>query len=218
MSCFDIFVAFLNKWQTLLAGLIALGAAILALRPVYKQLALMRAQNNVMVRSTIGEMISQLDAHRDRVREIVAQRLTSVNTALHQFKGYGMPKDMGMWASDQQKEFNGADHELKALFAMSYDVKFVEEKKAALLVAVAELSGTFWDIYKPDYASHFPEEFNWTDEEWAAAGTRANEAEQEVEPKTDAVSRAVFELNEAYSAQRRALVRRLRIIDDGLLA
>jgi predicted transglutaminase-like cysteine proteinase len=218
MNGCDIIVAVMDKWQTLITGCLALGAAFVALLPVYKQLALMRAQNNVMVRSTIGEMILKLDSHRNHVHEIVAKRLTDMNSALHYFDNQGMLNDGGGWAGDQHRDFSNAQSALKALFNTSHDVTAIEKQKTKLLSAVNQLINTLWVIYAPEDADRFPEEDNWSEEEIASANALSNEAVGEVEPNTRAVFAAMHELNEAYEAEKATLVRRLRIIDDQLLA
>lgn len=218
MTYWDCFVHWLDKWQTLITGIMALGAAVCALWPVYKQLALMRAQNNVMVRETIGHMIQQLDAHRDRVHEIIAKRIGDVDSSLYHFEHFGPKSGIGEWASQQQSEFISAESELKALFVKSHDVEAIETKKATLLTAVTDLSSIFWDIHAPDYEFMFPEDCNWSDEERAVAAARSGEAEKELEAKANAVSSAMRDLKEAYALQRAGLVRRLRVIDDSLLA
>ncbi|ALR21884.1 hypothetical protein [Sphingobium baderi] len=218
MTYWDCFVHWLDKWQTLITGALALGAAFYAGRPVYRQLALMRAQNNVMVRETIGDMILQLDTHRNRVGEITAKRLTDVHSAIYRFDNYGETKGIDEWASQQHSEFIGADSELKALFIQSHDVEAIEVQKAALLAAVDAFSGVLWDIYAPHYAFMFPEDCNWSDAEHASAVARSSEAEKELDSNASAVSAAVRQLYEAYAEQRAGLVRRLRVIDDGLLA
>ncbi|OAN99985.1 hypothetical protein A8B75_19175 [Sphingomonadales bacterium EhC05] len=218
MSYFDIFVAFMDKWQTLITGSLAFGAAFFALRPVYKQLSLMRAQNNVMVRSTIGEMILQLDAHREGVHKIVAKRLTDMQSNLYHFDNHGVPNSVCDWANDRHNDFGIVQASLKALFITSHDVQSIEGQKAELLFAVNQLEETLWVIYRPEYADRNPEECNWTDEEIAAANASSSEAVNELESKTAGVSAATHQLYAAYETQRAALVRRLRVIDDRLLA
>ena len=218
MTYWDCFVDWLDKWQTLITGALALGAAYYAGRPVYRQLALMRAQNNVMVRETIGHMIQQLDAHRDRVQEITAKRLTDVHSAIYRFDNYGETKGIDEWAHQQHGEFVSAESELKALFVTSHDVEAVEERKADLLAAVNDLSGILWDIQAPHYEFMFPEDCNWSDEERATAVARSSEAENELDATAGAVSAAVKQLYDAYAQQRAGLVRRLRVIDDSLLS
>lgn len=218
MTCLEMLCAFVYRWQTLIAGLLALLAALAALRPVHKQLALQRAQSSVMVRETIGHMIQQLDAHRARVDEIMSKRLTSIQTGIHHIETHGPASfDLDMWAEEQNREFGTADADLKTLFATAQDVEAIEREKAALLASVDSLTDSLWDIWKPEDESRFPENYEWTDDERAAAHTRSNEAEKEIEPKADAVSTAVWKLRGAYAAQRAGLVKRLRVIDDGLL-
>lgn len=211
-------IGLIDHWQTLATGILALGAAFWAGRPVYHQLKLMRLQNNVMVRSTIGDMVLQLDAHANSVERITKKPLHDIHYAVYNFERFGPPKVFGEWASQEESSFRTVDTELKALFVQSLDVQEIEDCKAALLAAVDGLTTVLWEIYLPDYAENFPEDINWTDEERAAANARSTAAEGEVEDKANAVSHAVRHLKEAYAGQRAALICRLRLIDDSLLA
>lgn len=178
----------------------------------------MRAQNDVMVRSTIGDMILQLDAHASSVERITKKPLHDIHSALYNFERFGPPKVFSEWASQEQSSFQTVDAELKALLVQTHDFEEIEDRKAALLSAVDSLIGVLWEISLPDYAVNFPEDINWTDAERAAANARSTSAEGEVEDKANAASHAVRNLKEAYADQRAALVRRLRLIDDSLLA
>ncbi|MFC0683420.1 hypothetical protein [Novosphingobium clariflavum] len=209
-------IAWLDKWQTLITGFMALGAAFVALQPVRKQLALMRAQNNVMVRETIGHMITQLDQHRASLDEITGKTISEISSSLWHFEQYG-PKGIDEWASATHSSFNTVQEGLKALFITAHDVAAVESQKEHLLAVSAELSSCLWDIVAPVYAVMWPEENTWTDEESKAADVRAVEAQKELEDRNAAVSLAIRQLREAYANQRAVLVRQLRVIDDGLL-
>lgn len=217
MTGWDGFVGFLDKWQTLITGFMALGAAVVALGPVKKQLALMRAQNNVMVRETIGHMITQLDVHRDRVDEIISKPVTDIHSALWHFETYG-DKGIEEWASQTHSAFNSAESELKALFITSHDVEAVEQEKDNLLSVVNVLSRCLWDVVAPTYADMFPEDNDWTEDERAAAVSRSIEARKELDDKASNVSQVIRQLKDTYANQRAVLVRQLRVIDDGLLS
>lgn len=210
------FFKWLDKWQTLVAAFMALGAAGLAWYPVNKQLGLMRAQNKVMVRETIGHMIIQLDQHRASLDEITDKTVSEISSSLWHFEHYG-PKGIDEWASSTHSSFNTVQERLKALFITSHDVEAVESQKEHLLTVAGELSSCLWDIVAPVYAVMFPEDNTWTDEESAAADVRAVEAQKELEDRNAAVSLAIRQLREAYANQRAVLVRQLRVIDDGLL-
>ena len=223
MTCIDL--SWLNwkavgdwlyNWQTLITGFMALVAAFVALQPVRKQLKLMRAQNNVMVRDTIGQMITQLDQHRASLDEITDKTLSEISSSLYHFERYG-PKGIDEWASSTHSSFNTVQERLKALFITSHDVEAVERQKEHVLAVSAELSGCVWDIVAPVYVLMFPEDNTWTDEESAAADVRAVEAQKELEDRNAAVSLAIRQLREEYANQRAVLVRQLRVIDDGLL-
>jgi hypothetical protein len=210
-------VAWLNKWQTFITGVMALGAAFVALQPVRKQLALMRAQNNVMVRETIGQMVVALDTQRDRMREIATKPLSDISGNLDYFEQVGPPAGMEEWYCETHSKANGLYRELRALFAQSQDVEGVQSSKDALLGAAEKLADDMSDICQPIYYTIHVTEYEWTDEQLAVANAKAKVAEAEIEATVAAVSAAVRHLNAAYADQRAVLVRQLRVIDDGLL-
>ncbi len=218
MIHWDCFFDWLNKWQTLIAGILALAAAIWALRPVYKQLALARAQNDAVPREKVGEMILQLDSHAAEVFSIMSKRMVDLNNNLGWYEVHEKDYKFDEWCGEQQQEFMHAGMELKTAFARSHDVEVVEARKADLLAAVEALNGVLWEIHAPEYFSRFEEECSWTDEERQAANARSNQAAGEVEDYATKTSAAFRHLNEAFAEQRRSLVSRLRVIDDRLLA
>ncbi|WIA55181.1 hypothetical protein N6H05_19425 [Sphingobium sp. WTD-1] len=205
------------NWQTLITGFMALGAAFVALQPVRKQLALMRAQNNVMVRETIGHMVVTLDAQCDRMREIATKPISDISNDLEYHEQVGPPSGIEQWYSATHSKANGLYRELRALFAQSQDVEAVESSKDALLGAAEKLADAMSDICQPIYATIHVTEYEWTDEQEAAAYAKAKVAETEIEATVAAVSVAFHDLKAAYADQRAVLVRQLRVIDDGLL-
>lgn len=210
-------IAWVHRWETLITGFMALGAAFVALQPVRKQLALMRAQNNVMVRETIGHMVVALDAQRARMNEIVAKPLSEIDGDIEYHEQYGPPPSIHEWYSAAHSKANGLFRHLRSLFVQSQDAEIVESSKDALLEAVEKLADTLSDICQPIYATIHVTEYEWSDEQEAAANAKAGVAEHQLEAVVDAVSTAVRDLREAYANQRAVLVRRLRVIDDGLL-
>ena len=213
-----VVVQFLYDWQTLIGGVLALAAAIGAFIPVYKQLGLMRAQNEAIVRDKIGDMIVNLDSQAVAVTSITSKPLSDIHSALHHFETYGPGYIPAEWANEQLSSLDKVESMLKALFAKSHDVEAIEACKLELLDALSALVSVLWDVFAVENADRFPEEYNWTDEERAAAVARSNEAEGEVQGIASRSSRAVIALSQAFEAQRASLVHRLRVIDDALLA
>lgn len=218
MTYSNCVVQFLYNWQTLLTGILALGAAIWALRPVYGQLILARAQNDAVLRERVGEMIVQLDAHSAEPGEVLSKRMTEMHTGLHHFEFRDKDYKFDEWCGEQHSEFMSAGYELKGLFARSHEVDAIEARKAELLAAISSLSGVLWDVHAPDYFDRDPEECSWSDEELKAAISRSIEARDEIEDNASKVSAACGQLRQAFAEQRGSLVRRLRVIDDRLLA
>lgn len=66
------FVDFLAKWQTIMAGLIALGGAFLTVRSVRHQIVASWDQHNQIAIEDISQKISDLDAIREKGDEYVS--------------------------------------------------------------------------------------------------------------------------------------------------
>ncbi|MCE7798199.1 hypothetical protein LWE61_16795 [Sphingobium sufflavum] len=207
----------LNQWQTMITGGLALLAAFIAVRPVYRQLALMRAQNSVMVRGTVVEMIRQLDADSARVPEIIRKPLAEVHSSLQYFEAHGRQPSHFAWIDDQTQTFGRVSTAFLAFSLASYDVETIEGKKHVMSEALGALYNAFWTIHLPEYADRSPEDFNWSDEQSAAALKDANKAEATLPYVAGKVSAAFRDLDAAYDYQRAVLLRRLRKIDDSLL-
>jgi hypothetical protein len=148
MIHWDCFFDWLNKWQTLIAGILALTAAIWALRPVYKQLALAPAQNDAVLREKVGEIILQLDANAAEVFSIMSKRMVDLNNNLGWYEVHEKDYKFDEWCGEQQQEFIHAGIELKATFARSHDVEVVETRKADLLATVEALNGILWEVQR----------------------------------------------------------------------
>lgn len=157
MTYSSCFVQFLSNWQTLITGILALIAAGLALRPVYKQLGVMRAQNDAMLREKVVEMIVQLDTHSAEPDQVLSDCLTEIHAGLHYFEFREKDYNFDEWCGQKHNEISRAERELKVLFARSHEVEVLELKKAELLAALSSLNGVLWDIHAPDYFDRYPE-------------------------------------------------------------
>lgn len=220
MIYLECFVEWLNKWQTLITGVMALVAAYFALKPVKRQLALMRTQNNVMFRDAISDMIVRSDAHRGDVFEVMSKRMTELNNTMSYYEYHERDYKFDDWCGEQHSEFLTAEWELKNVFARSHDVDAIEARKSELLLALRSFCDVLWDAHAPTYGEHHEDEFSWTPEEWQERVKRSREVVggNEIDEHVSAVSIALRQLTEAFADQRSSLVRRLRTIDDSLLA
>jgi len=205
-----------GEWQTLLTGFLAIAAAYWAARPVYQQIGLMRAQNNVMVRATIGEMVLQLDVHLNCLEAIISKPVNDIQSSLNYYNQNGPGIDCE-WVSQTIQEFGRVETELKALFSLSRDVQALEDAKLELLAAIDTLDSCLRTVFLPEDADRFPEQYNWSDEQRSDAYAAATLAEGELQGRSAGVGVAAQRLKKAYINQKAVLVGRLRTIDDQLL-
>lgn len=216
MSCWDIFVSFLDKWQTLITGLLALLAAFLALRPVYGQLRLMREQNSVMLRSTINDMMVSLDRDLASTHDIIHTRISRVSQDLGYFDDHGNPPSIAEWASERESEIRAVIGELKERFFRNHDVMPIEDYKGDLILALDDLAECLDAIFTPQWHWTHPDH-EWTEDQEKEAVANAKKAEEEVRDKVRRVGVAGARLSAARESQRAVYSRRLRKIDDALL-
>ncbi|MGL3819970.1 hypothetical protein [Sphingopyxis sp. R3-92] len=216
MSCWGIFEDFLFRWQTLITGVLALVAAVVALRPVYGQLKLMREQNKVMLRSTINEMMISLDRDLASTHEIIDKRFGQVAQDLGYFEDQGDPPSIAEWASERDESIRAVIRELKEIFFRNHDAEPVEEYKGDLILALDDLSECLDAIYTPQWHWTHPDH-DWSEDEEKKAVEKAKKAEKEVRDKVRRVAVAAARLSAAREGQRAVYSHRLRAIDDALL-
>lgn len=209
-------VAWLDKWQTLITGFMALGAAVVALQPVRKQLALMRTQSKVMFRETIGKMITQLDLHCESMSKITEKPVSDIHSSLWHFEQNG-DKGIEHWGYETSSKIDRMQFELKTLFVTAHDVAAVEKEKDNLLSVVRNLSSNLRDMVAPISATFFHERTALSEEEMTALDARSVKARKELDDRVSQVSMLIQQLSDAYTNQRVVLVRQLRVIDDEIL-
>lgn len=219
MACIVLsgFGQWLYDWQTLIGGAVALGAAVLALRPVYGQLALMREQNSAMLRSTISEMIARLDRDHAALNEVV-KPISALSNEMAHIEERNLDLAEPQWIDQQSGSISRMLREMRASFALTRDFDAIESAKQELVAKVTSLSECFIDIFQPNWEYLRPEDVDWTEQQSAKIRADARLAESELDQTFRAVGPAIRALADAYIEQRTALVRRLREIDDMLLA
>lgn len=206
---------FLYDWQTLISGLIALVAAFVAVRPVWKQLALTQTQANGVLREMLLKREVEIGKAHVALVEKVRPPLNELDSELYS-------------PDDQLLEFSaeGAHHYSQRISSAAHwlstaskerDSAAVEVAKDALAEKLAAVEALLNEIHFPVSMDQEGEGYSISDEDWAKYVARSEAAQTEVVGAVSAARSALREVEGALSKERRVIKARLKKVDEALL-
>ena len=206
-----------RDWQAFITGLLALLAAYIAARPVWRQLTSLRIQSAVMVRETLTTRVAAIKSRRDITREkieAITRGLTSGMFVSDEDVDYPDP-----WAGEAEPRVDAVVAALTAHQEASLDGELIDTKRRAVIQQAKELSGCLSDIHAPyslDILSPDPE-MGLSMEQIDAAEAQANEAaawaKGNLLQRISAVRKSGDELDLAFKTSLDRLRARIRQID-----
>ena len=207
---------FIYHYQTLVTGIGALAAAWFAGRPVWRQLAMMRAQSEAMLRDIVVVRITETENRLEKVHSLVSMDVRTILADVISFEERNL-RPNEHWAHERYKTLRRVSEELERWGSSHRDVETIEAAKGQLMIAVAALVDKLDEIHTPASSEQSGEDYSIADIEWARITTRGEQAKNEVEGDAEDADRALDALERAYRTHHRSLNRRLRQIDDLLL-
>ena len=208
---------FVKDFQTLLAGLMALIAAVVALRPVYKQLHVNQVQTAIAAREVLFGRTRTID-HRRKVSAAAIRKITSdFMSRLYRGDQDGEPDIDINWAFEADQIVGQVIEEFRLQQSSMGDREAIDEKRTQLIQVATELRNCLTDIhqfYSYDFDGH---ENGWTEKETeekrAAAEVASKEAEKHLDAKIRAVAKSGKGLDDAYVAELDEIRIRVRQIN-----
>ena len=195
---------YLYDWQGLIAGVIALMAAYVAARPVWRQLTL-------SVRDTLIGRLAAMESRQETTREL----MSSITDLVSRFRpcdnGQELDPDPYL-AFDAQDTVNRVVATLKADQQSSLDGELIDNKRRAAISAVRALAGCLFNIHAPDTI-----DFGGPDEpaenERRDFEERADRSARELENRISAATKAAGDLEAAFLDGLEQLRQRIRRMD-----
>lgn len=195
---------FIYQYQTLVTGLLAIGAAYYGAAPVWRQLRDSNLQTRIMHRETLAVRLREAEERAGRVAKAIddplwrAQEVTSDPA--------GEPVEIGEHDAHgvEQMILGRLDWYLVTLEGTE-DTR-VEEAKAALKAALKDLTDTLSDVHWPAHNDQSGEDYSMTDEEWAEVLRKAEEGKKLAGEKVS----AAWTANRALKAAQEAWIKELR--------
>jgi hypothetical protein len=208
---------FIKDFQTLLTGFMALLAAVIALRPVYKQLHVNQVQTAIAAREVLFGRTRTIE-HRRKVSAAAIRKITSDFMArLYQGDQDGEPDIDINWAFEADQTVGQVIEEFRLQQSSMGDRIAIDEKRTLLIQAATELRTCLTDIHQFHSYDFGDPDNGWNKEETkekrASAETASKEAEKHLDAKIGAVIRSGKDLDGAYVAELDEIRIRVRQIN-----
>lgn len=202
---------FIYDFQTLLTGAVAIGVAIVAGIPVWRQLKDSNLQTRISHRETLATLLRDALTRFAKVQEAMRKPLSLAD----QLTFYPDGEPIEIEAEDAhhlEQTFNGLLDWYLVVLADTEHVD-IESRKSDLKSRIEELVSTLSEAHWADHNSQQDEDYNFTDEEWAEIEARCAEAKIEASSRVSAVSKAYCALRDAQEAWVRSLRVQLAKLD-----
>lgn len=201
---------FIYDFQTLLTGIVAIGVAVVAGIPVWRQLKDTNLQTRISHRETLSTLLRDTLARFAEVQAAMREPLSMADRLA--FYPDGEPMEIeAEGAHHLEQAFNGLlDWYLVVLADTEHSE--IEDRKTDLKNAINKLVSTLGDAHWADHNFQQDENHNFSDEEWAKIETRCGEAKIEASSRISTVStayRALTDAQEAWVRSLRAQIARL---------
>lgn len=208
--------AFVHDYQTLIAGVIAILAAFITARPVWRQLRSMSIQTSTVYREFLAERVRSLMARRKWLADKLDPFVMEVGRRIYEMRElegrlnihWIFERDQIAWSLINELEADRAERRDPATIAVTLD---------DVMLRLRELQDTLSDIHWPEHNDQTGEDYAFSDEEWAAILQKSRDADARLDTVISDFEIAKKKLDEAVEAELRGLRDRLKEIDDRLL-
>lgn len=198
-------------FQTLIAGVLAIGAAYFAARPVWRQVRDSNLQTKIQHRETLASLMREGQDRFARVAKSIAEPMSALQRLTTDPAGDDMPIGGHDAFGIEQQLYGELDWYLVELKAT--EDEGIEAAKAGFKVALDDLLGTLNDVHWVEHNEQHDEDHSISDEEWAAILVRSKEAETLAAEKGAEARRAFRTLGAAQAAWLNRLRGRIARLD-----
>ena len=194
---------FIYDFQTLLTGIVAIGVAIVAGIPVWKQLKDTNLQTRISHRETLATLMRDALARFGKVETAMREPLSMADRLT--FHPDGEPMEIeAEGAHHLEQAFHGVLDWYLVILADTEHAD-IEARKLELRSAIEKLVSTLSDAHWADHNFQQDEDHNFSNEEWAEIEARCATAKIEASSRVSEVSKAYRALTEAQEVWVRSL-------------
>lgn len=205
---------FIYNYQTLITGILAIGAAWYAGAPVWRQLKDSNLQTRIMHRETLAIRLREAEERAARVAKAIDDPLWKAQDVTSDPAGEPLEISEHDAFGVEQLIEGRLDWYLVTLEGTE-DAP-VEEAKAALKSALKDLTDTLSDVHWPAHNDQSGEDYSMTDTEWAEVLQKAEDGKKLATAKVSAAWKANRALKDAQQASIDGLRRQIAALDQSI--
>lgn len=206
--------AFIYNYQTLITGVLAIGAAWYAGAPVWRQLKDSNLQTRIMHRETLALRLREAEERAVEVARAIDDPLWKAQDVTSDPAGEPLEISEHDAHGVEQMILGRLDWYLITLEGT--EDAAVEEAKAALKAALKDLTDTLSDVHWPAHNDQSGEDYSMTNEEWAEVLQKAEDGKKLATAKVSAAWKANRALKGAQQALINGLRRQLAALDQSI--
>ena len=205
---------FIYNYQTLITGVLAIGAAWYAGAPVWRQLKDSNLQTRIMHRETLAIRLREAEERAVRVAKAIDDPLWKAQDVTSDQAGEPLEVSEHEAHGVEQMILGRLDWYLITLEGT--EDAAVEEAKAALKAALKDLTNTLSAVHWPAHNDQSGEDYSMTDEEWAEVLQKAEDGKKLATAKVNAAWKANRALKDAQQASIEGLRRQIAALDQSI--
>ena len=201
---------FIYDYQTLVTGVLAVGAAYYGASPVWRQLRDSNLQTQIMLREGLAERLHETEERTARVSKEIDDGLWKAQELTSDPHG-DAPRISEQDAFGLEQMIEGRLN-WYLVTLRDTETAYVEDAKRELKKALDSLTDTLSDIHWPAHNDQSGEDYSKTDEEWAEVLQKAETGKSSVAQKvSDAweANRALKSAHEKWIGELRKRISRL---------
>ena len=203
---------FVYHYQTLLTGLLAIGAAWYAGAPVWRQLTDSNLQTRMLHRETLAMRMAEEENLTNYLKKVIERPLYEAGRVTSDPDGGPIKVDSNH-AFHVESLITVARDKAETSLRNNFD-QGVERAKLALMSALDDLATTLDDVSVP--ARIDQHEYNLSDEQWKEIEQKAEEAETLAAAKVSEAWTAYKELQTAQTSLIDGLRRQIAQLDESI--
>jgi len=208
---------FIKDFQTLIAGLVAILAAIISARPVWRQLDRMAVQTDTIVREFLADRLQSLKGRRQWLRNKINPFRNEVGQRLYEMRELenGLNID---WVFERDQLAGTLIDKLRTYQVTNRDPAAMAQGMDVLITKLEALRDSLGSIHRPHSMDQSGEDYAYTDEEWAGVKAKANAADEALDrivSEFEAAAKSFFDVVDSEVSEMRD---RVKATDDALLA
>lgn len=208
-------LAVLDHWQSLSAGLLALVAALLTMIMPWRQNKLLKAQQTISSRDHLLARISAIEARRAAIDKLLSQIISDANRELY-FPVGELNEVEPDWAHDSGQRTGILIDELLKQQGNSIDGSAIDDKRDFLLVVITNYQKCLFAIVPANDFDLEDPELQLTEEDKKRILAEPPIAEKDLPGHLESVIRAESDFRSTVDSEVAQLRKRVREIDRAL--